>query len=216
MRTNKTDREQLVKRLIKKFGYNEPIFAAEIVDTWKEYSRPRVFQILKELVKEDVITKDGPGVYYIASFIESLGKKRSIGRQQILDKMFIQDRGKMYGYYAGITLLNGLYLTRQMAFDIEVVSSKASAVVRKVKVQNSYVTVRKSRVPINKKNVYTLMLLEAFTRMKRPLYGKELLGIREFVKLRNIAEEDLIRYARYFPAHTMESILETGMENVFA
>ena len=34
--------------IIKRFGYNTPIFTQEILDLFSFYSRPRVFQLIKE------------------------------------------------------------------------------------------------------------------------------------------------------------------------
>ena len=49
MRTATIEKEKLVKRLERKFGKGEPIFTKEIMETWKEYSRARVFQLIKGL-----------------------------------------------------------------------------------------------------------------------------------------------------------------------
>lgn len=214
MRTRSITKEELAERLLKKFGYNEPIFTSEIVDNWGEYSRPRVFQLLKELLKENLITKSDTGVYYFPTVMVT-GKLSVLGRQKIMDKKFIRYGEETFGYYSGISLLNGLHLMTQMPFHIELVSSKASANIRKIKISNSEVTVRRSRVPITKKNVHALMLLEAFTEMRRPLDKEEAGWIREFVEIKNIKEEDVIRYSRYFPMHTLESLFGTGIRNVF-
>ena len=214
-RVRSTSKEELVERLLKRFGYDEPIFTQEILETWKEYSRPRVFQLLKELLKEGTITKEGTGVYFFST--ELYARRRTVlGRQPIMDKKFIRYGGEVFGYYSGMSLLNGLHLTTQMPFQIELVSSKASAKIRKVRISNSEVTVRRSRVPVTKNNVHALMLLEAFMEMRRPLDEEETKWIREFVKLKNIKEEDVIRYSRYFPIHVLKSLYGTGIRNVFA
>jgi len=213
-RTRTVSKEELAERLLKKFGYDEPIFTSEILDSWKEYSRPRVFQILKELMGENKIVKDEAGIYYFPTKIMT-GEQMVLGRQQIIDKKFITYGKEIFGYYSGMKLLNGLHLTTQMPFQIELVSSKASAKVRKVKVKNFAITVRRSRVPINKNNVHALMLLEAFAELRRPLEREEVGWIKEFVKLKNIKEEDVLFYSRYFPRHTMKNLCKTGMGIMF-
>jgi hypothetical protein len=215
MRPSITDRKELAERLIKKFGYDEPIFASEIVETWDEYERTRAFQIIKELVGDKILARADLGVYYFPTQTE-WGKPSVLGRKKILDKKYIRCGDEVYGYYSGLKLLNGLYLTEQMPFRIEIVSSKASAVVRSVKIKNSVVTIRKSRVPVDKENVYTLMLLEAFSELREPLEPTETRGIKTLATLRNITMEDVNRYAKYFPKWALKNILKTGVQNVFA
>ncbi|MCL2712697.1 MAG: hypothetical protein FWD37_05450 [Methanomassiliicoccaceae archaeon] len=213
MRERIVSKETLAKRLLKKFGQDEPIFTSEILSVWKEYSRPRVFQILKEMVNEGKIIKKESGVYYFPLIIERTGRPMSLSRTQVLEKKFLFQKEEIYGYYSSLKLLNGLHLITQMPFDIEMVSSNTSAGIRKVDVN---VTVRRSKVQITKNNVHALMLLEAFKEMRRPLYKKEVKWMREFVQVKNIKKEDVLRYSRHFPAHTLDSILRTGIDNVFA
>jgi hypothetical protein len=207
--------EELSNRLLEKFGRNEPIFTSEIIDVWKEYSRPRVFQLLKEFVDSGIIVKNMTGVYYFPT-TRVTGKQSVLNRQKVMDKKYVYYGEMIFGYYSGLTLLNGLHLTTQMPFHIELVTSRTSTPVRKIWHGKASLTVRRSKVPITNKNVHTLMLLEAFTEMGRPLEKEETAYMREFVELRGVKEEDVLRYAKHFPAHTLESLLGTGMKNIFA
>lgn len=42
----------MVERLRNRFGVNQPIFTSEILEEMSEYSRPRVFQLLKKAEQE--------------------------------------------------------------------------------------------------------------------------------------------------------------------
>ena len=53
----------VIERLINKFGVNEPIFTNEILEEIKEYSRARVFQILKKAEDEKKIIKFDNGIF---------------------------------------------------------------------------------------------------------------------------------------------------------
>ena len=55
----------MIERLKNKFGVNEPIFTSEILEEMKEYSRARVFQLLKKAEEEEKIIKFDNGIYYI-------------------------------------------------------------------------------------------------------------------------------------------------------
>jgi len=215
MRTRMVAKEELADRLLKKFGHNEPIFTSEIIKTWKEYSRPRVFQLLRELLKDGLITKSRPGVYFFPTQLRG-GEWTIIGHHQILEKKFIRRGEERFGYYSGLKLLNGLHLITQMPFDLELISSKTSASVRKIQMGRATLTVHRSKVPITKDNVQTLKLLQAFTDIGQLPSRKQTAYLKEYVELYNIKEKDVLHYARYFPAYTLERLLETGMKNVFA
>ena len=207
-------KEKLAERLLKKFGHNEPIFTSEIIRIWKEYSRPRVFQLLKELIEEGTITRGYPGVYYFSTELFK-GKRTGLSFQRVIEKKFIRRGENTFGYYSGLKLQNGLHLITQMPFDLEIVSSRTSAPVRKISNGKAVFTLHRSKVPITNDNVQTLKLLQAFTDLGERPSKKQTGYIREYVELYNIKEKDVLHYARYFPAHTLELILETGVKNVF-
>ncbi|MCL1984375.1 MAG: hypothetical protein FWG58_03120 [Methanomassiliicoccaceae archaeon] len=214
MKERVVDKEELIGRLLKRFGENAPIFISEIAEEWGEYSRSRVFQLLREMLKDGMIAKGDNGIYYLPT-VTLTGQRSVLGHEDIIDKRFIYSGDDIFGYYSGLSLLNGLHLTTQMPFRIELVTSNASATVRKIEVDGFPITVRRSKVKISKKNVYALMLLEAFTEMRRPLKGREIVYMKEFAESRKIRKEDVVRYSRYFPLYTMKSILDTGLDNVF-
>ncbi|MCL1904752.1 MAG: hypothetical protein FWG19_01340 [Methanomassiliicoccaceae archaeon] len=214
MKERVVDKEELIGRLLKRFGENVPIFMSEIAETWKEYSRSRVFQLLREMLKDRMIAKGDNGIYYLPT-VTLTGQRSVLDHEDIIDKRFICSGDDIIGYYSGLSLLNGLHLTTQMPFRVELVTSNASATVRKIEVDGFPITVRRSKVKISKKNVYVLMLLEAFKEMRRPLKGREIAYMKEFAEYRKIKKEDVVRYSRYFPLYTMKSILDTGLDNVF-
>jgi hypothetical protein len=214
VRTSEVDRQELISRLANGFGYNEPIFTTEIQGSWREYSRPRIFQLLADFEREGVIARSGAGVYYLPT--QTLLGASVLGNRKIIDKKYIRSGDSVYGYYTGLKLLNELRLTQQMPARLEVVTSKASAQVRSVKIGESIVTVRKSRVPVDKNNVAALILLEAFNEVGRSLTPNEARGIREFVEERALKTRDVFRFADNFPAKAIRNLIGTGVENVFA
>jgi len=215
MRTRMVAKEELAGRLLKKFGHNEPIFTSDIIKIWKEYSRPRVFQLLRELIEEGTITRGYPGVYYFSTEWYK-GKRTSLSFQKVMENKFIRRGEKVFGYYSGLKLLNAMHLITQMPFDLEIVTSRTLTSVRKIDNGKAVFTVHRSNVPITDDNIDTLMLLQAFTDIGQIPSKKQTAYLREYVELCNIKEKDVLHYARYFPAHALERLLETGMKNVFA
>ena len=206
---------ELVDRLIERYGYNEPVMTEEIIATWNEYSRSRVFQLLREYTNKGLISKFDMSVYYIPR-MTTLGSLSTLNPEKVIAKKYVRANNEVFGYYAGLNLLNGLYLTTQVPSTYEIVSSKASAIVRRINVGKSRVKLRKARLPITKDNVNALMLLEAFCEMGRPLDEDELFGVQEFVRVKDIKEKDVFKYASCFPAIAIKSLIGTGVENVFA
>ena len=208
--------EQLLERLADKYGYNEPIMTEEILANWSEYSRPRVFQLLKKFDEEKRLIKYENGVYYLPTKT-ILGKPSVLSRRQVLEKKYIKDGGDVFGYYSGLSLLNMLGLTNQVPAKPEVVSSKASAIVRKIPYGNQYAVVRKARMPITSDNVSALELLEAFYAIPQYwLDDRALNNIREFVRVYNVKQNEVFKYAGAFPAKAIKNLLYVGVQNVFA
>ncbi|MCL2786378.1 MAG: hypothetical protein FWD81_04070 [Methanomassiliicoccaceae archaeon] len=214
MKKRVISKEELRGRLLKIFGLDEPILISEIIDVWKEYSRPRVYQLLNEMQDDGSIAKGDPGIYYIPTTTPN-GERSVLSRESVIEKRFICHEGDIFGYYSGPTLLNRLGLTTEAPEETELVTSNASAKIRRIKVCDLEIVVRRSKVPINKKNAYALMLLEVFTELQRSLEGDEMEIIKNFVSFRNVKEDDILRNSRYFPLCTLKVILETGLKNIF-
>jgi hypothetical protein len=206
---------ELVNKLIERYGYNEPIFTEEIMSAWSEYSKTRVYQLLKKCVGDGLLCKFDTGVYYVPTKT-ILGKPSCLGLRQVVEKKYIRNGEEVYGYYAGLTLLNALGLTTQMPNTLEVVTSKETTRVREAKIRNSTVILRKARTGITKENVYVMILLEAFNATSRLLESDELKRIRDFVQTSGIRIKDIFAYAGVFPGKAIKNLLNNGVENVIA
>jgi len=207
--------KDLVKRLIEKYGYNEPIFTEEVLSSWKEYSRTRVFQLLKEYTARGQLSKADRNIYYIPTKT-FLGTSSILSTRKIIEKRFINSNGEICGYYGGISLLNVLCLTQQVPNTLEVVTTKESMRLRRIRVGNMNVILKKARTEINSQNVAALQLLDAFNEMGRPLDEDEVCSLRRFISRSNVKEGDVFRYAQYFPAKAVKNLIITGVKNVFA
>lgn len=80
----------MIERLRKKFGVDQPIFTNEILEEMSEYSRPRVFQLLKKAEQEEKLIKFDKGVYYIPT--ETRYGKSLISVEQVIMKKYISDK----------------------------------------------------------------------------------------------------------------------------
>ncbi len=207
----------MIERLKTKFGVNQPIFTSEILDEMSEYSRPRVFQLLKKAESEQTLMKFDKGVYYIPT--ETRYGKSLVSVEQVVKKKYISDKGDVFGIYGGLQMQLNFLLTYQVPTAIEVVTNNETMWVRETKLGGRSIILRKSRLPITKENADAYTLLELFSNIDMQRYiedssvQREVLG---FVKDRVIKGKDVYALAGAFPAKATRNIMESGIINEFA
>ncbi len=207
----------MIERLKKKFGVNQPIFTSEILEEMSEYSRPRVFQLLKKAEQEQTLMKFDKGVYYIPT--ETRYGKSLISVEQVVKKKYITDKGNVFGIYGGLQMRLNFLLTYQVPTAIEVVTNNETMWVRETKLNNRSIILRKSRLPITKENADAYTLLELFTDMDMRKYREDIAVQREvigFVRDRIIKGKDVYAIVGVFPAKTTRNLMESGIINELA
>ena len=98
------------------------------------------------------------GLYYMPKIL--LGNAVPLSTNKLIEKVYISDRRSVYGFYAGLTLLNKLQLTTQVPSVVEVVTSRGVEGKTTVFFGKQKCIVRKSEIPITRKNVGLLSLIE--------------------------------------------------------
>lgn len=207
----------MVERLRNKFGVNQPIFTSEILDEMSEYSRPRVFQLLKKAEQEESLIRFDKGVYYIPT--ETRYGKSLISVEQVIKKRYISNKGEVFGIYGGLQMQQRFMLTYQVPTAIEVVTNNETMWVRETKLKNRSIILRKSRLPITIENVDVYTILELFSNMDMRKYINDTSVQREvigFVRNRAIKGKDVYKLVGAFPSKTTRNIMESGIINEFA
>lgn len=207
----------MVERLRNKFGVNQPIFTSEILEEMSEYSRPRVFQLLKKAEQEKTLIKFDRGIYYIPT--ETRYGKSLISVEQVIRKKYISDKDNVFGIYGGLQMQQSFMLTYQIPTTIEVVTNNETMWIREMKLKNRNIILRKSRFPITKENVDVYTILELFSNIDMRKYLDDVLVQREiigFIKDREIKCKDVYALAVAFPSKTTRNIMESGIINEFA
>lgn len=207
----------MVERLKSKFGVNQPIFTSEILEEMSEYSRPRVFQLLKKVEQEQTLIKFDKGVYYIPT--ETRYGKSLISVEQVVRKKYIADKEDVFGIYGGLQMQQSFMLTYQVPTAIEVVTNNETMWVRETKLKNRSIILRKSRLPITRDNVDVYTILELFSNIDMRKYFDDTSVQREvidFVRDRAIKSKDVYALAGAFPSKTTRNIMESGIINEFA
>lgn len=206
-----------VERLKNKFGVNQPIFTSEILEEMSEYSRPRVFQLLKKAEQDETLIKFDKGVYYIPT--ETRYGKSLISVEQVVMKKYIADKEDVFGIYAGLQMQQSFMLTYQVPTTIEVITNNETMWVRETKLKNRSIILRKSRLPITRENADVYTILELFSNMDMRRYFEDTSVQREvvgFVRDRAIKCKDVYALAGAFPSKTTRNIMESGIINEFA
>lgn len=207
----------MVERLKNKFGVNQPIFTSEILEEMSEYSRPRVFQLLKKEEQEERLVRFEKGVYYIPT--ETRYGRSLISVEQVVKKKYIADRGDVFGIYGGLQMQQSFRLTCQVPTAIEVVTNKETMWVRETKLKNRRIILRKSRVPITKENADAYEILELFCNMDMKKYFDDPSVQREvvgFIRERAISGRDVYAMAGAFPSKATRNMMRSGVINEFA
>ena len=202
----------MIERLKNKFGVNQPIFTNEILEVMNDYSRPRVFQLIKKAEQDESIVKFDKGIYYIPT--KTRYGNSLISVEQVIKKKYISDNDEVFGIYGGLQMQQNFLITLQVPNTIEVVTNKETMWVRETKLKNRNIILRKSRIPITKENVNAYTILELFSNIDIKKYLDDTSIQREvihFIKEKEIKLKDLYPLTGAFPSKTTRNIMESGI-----
>ena len=206
-----------VERLKIEYGENEPIFTGEILRTFNEYSRPKVFQLIKKAEQDGTLVQFDTGVYYVPT--QTRYGKSVITVEQVVRKKYIENNGNVFGIYGGLNMQLNCLLTYQVPTALEVVTNNETMWVREIKLRGRSVILRKSRCEINKDNADAYTLLELFNGMDIAMYKEDASIRREIVdyaKKKGIGVTQIIALAGAFPSKATKNIMESGFINEIA
>ena len=97
----------LYESLLNCFGYNEPFKTSEI--KFEDYSKEKICMEMTKLCKKGKVVRFETGIYYIP-------KTNKFGtvifnQSKIVEKKYIKDAERVFGYYSGTELEYRLGLT---------------------------------------------------------------------------------------------------------
>ena len=194
--------------LKEKYGCNEPIYVDEI--QYKGYSRSWIFTELKKLVDSGELKRFDVGIYY---FPKKMPYGDSVlNPRKVVQKRFLGSGGEVYGYVAGLSLLNQAGLSAQVPNLLELVTNNESTRVRDIMVGNQRVRARRSRATVTKENANTLQFLDLMNSIRpSALDETERFMLSRYVKSSGVTRDAVAQYAGLFPAKVMRNMLESGV-----
>ncbi len=196
----------LYNYLLEHYGFNEPILTNEI--QYKDYSKPWLYKEICKLVKAGKLMRFDKGICYIPK--DTPFGKSVLNPNRVIEKKYINDGSNVIGYYSGVSFLNIIGMSSQVANTIEIYTNKETAKVREVSVGKQRVILRRARVNITKKNAPVLSLLEMMNFVSPIFFGDEEKKIAaEYVERNNIVKRDITKYAPFFPDKALRTFIES-------
>ena len=193
--------------LMNRYGYNEPIFIEEL--RFEQYSKPWLFKELKKLVDNGKLKRFDTGVYYIPQ--KMVFGDSFLDPRKIIERRFLSDGSEVYGYIAGISLLNLTGVSTQVPNLVELGSNNESTRVRDLYIGKQKIRARRARAPITKENASVMQFLDlmnVITPAALDETGHYML--RKYIRDIGLTKTAVSRYAAVFPAKAMKNMIESG------
>ena len=198
--------------LIDKYGYNSPILLDEI--KFENLSKTAIRLRLNRLLTKGIIKRELQGTYYIPK--EEFGSDGYCSSRDIANKKYISNGSKIYGFYTGMSLLNGTGFTTQVPNVLTIVTNNCNTCKRELTISKFKYIVKKSNVEITKDNVKYLELLELLRILEENSFkedkGNSFQNIKYMIEKRNISLNEVKKYIYFYPAKVAKRFMEVEYE----
>ena len=200
----------LIDYLEENYERTTPIFVSDI--QYQNRSRSWLYKQLALLCAQGKLCKFDKGVYYLPE-MNRLGLNRILSSYAVAEKKYIGEEENTIGYYSGITLLNSLGLTTQMAGTVTICTNKQKTRKRIVDVGNARIILRKPRTTVDSYNVNTMRLLDVVTDLPEYELSKDdnVKRIISFMKIQSIKSEDIKNMVGFYPDVTSKKLIQSGL-----
>ena len=203
---------KLLTRLKNEYGYDSPIFLSEL--ELDGLSKSYVGSQISRLVKSGKVAGFSRGVYYIPQ--ETRFGKSVLQPLLVCKKKFITNRGKVFGFYSGLDLENGLGLSTQVPGTTEITTNAAKRNTV-LKVGFYRISLKKPRVRINNRNVSLLQFLNVVERIEPTSFRPDDFDVLSaFIKKNRLKKETVLRISAYYPKRILANLRQTGLINELA
>lgn len=193
-----------------KYGTNEPLTFMEIQSVLPRYSVQRIYQLIEQAIQEKRLIRFENGVYYIPT--RTIFGISKLDPAKVVFRKYIADKEKTYGYYSGLTLLNGLGLTTQVPNIIEVVTNNEASRVREVYVGKQKVRLRRARIPVTSENADALAVLDLFNQIDpNAVVELDWRGVVDYIKESGLTIKRILEYSSVYPAKAVKNLMNSGV-----
>ncbi|MEE8807867.1 MAG: DUF6088 family protein [Lactimicrobium sp.] len=203
--------DALLNYLETTFKPNEPIIESDL--QYSGMSKNMIRQHLKRLTDEKEISRYDNGVYYIPK-TSILNFKVVPPIHEVIKKKYLIEGTNTIGYLSGLDFANMIHLTTQVPNEPEVVTNKASRIVRETKIRGYYVLLRKPRTIINDDNYRVLQFLDLMNEIDKisELEGSDMQkAIKDYMQIAGISFTDLEKYLFLYPDRIYKNMFIAGV-----
>lgn len=174
-------------------------------------------QQMKKLVDDGCVCRYMDGVYYLTKETLS-GVSCCISADMVAELKYIRYKDEEYGCYTGHTLANMMGLSEQVPMVREIVSNRASAITRDVRVGNFSYIIRKATVRITNENVRVVMLLEVLKDIDNltDIHIDASKCLKDYSCRNKIKKALVDKVIPNYPLRTYKAIYDLGLYSVFA
>lgn len=197
--------------LMENYGENTPIFVSELDIEGLNESTLRVQ--IKKMTDAGMLKRFDTGIYFIPK--KTIFKSGStISVMQVIEKKYLKNKDKVFGYLSGYMLVNMAGLTTQVPVVYEVVSNNATTDYRKIMINKTRVIVKRPKVPVTNENVRILQFLDLIKDVD--IYSEEegnslKKRMLEIMKKLDITFSALEPYLSFYPEKIYKNMYETGV-----
>ena len=185
----------VVEMLKKQYRPCEPIVLSDM--KWLKQSPGALRQAFKRMSDKGIVKRYMNGVYYFPD----KGKMPTV--DEVVKGLYIGNRKKTFGYYAGFVLGRQLEVTEREDKYPLIITNKENSRGRYRTIANRKVYLRKPYLQITRDNVNTVAILDFIREWE--LYSDleesdTFIKVREYLKKQNISKKELLDVAVYFPS----------------
>ena len=196
----------LYESLLNCFGYNEPFKTSEI--QFEDYSKEKICMEMTKLCKKGKVVRFETGIYYIPR-TNKFGTV-IFNQSKVVEKKYIKDGDKVFGYYSGTELEYRLGLSKVKPNTIVIYTNGETTRMRRVMVGSQRIVLRKPRTKIDKHNAPVLCFLELMNGIDVETldeYKRKL--ISDYINENRITQKQITKYIPYFPDKTCRNLIES-------
>ena len=195
-----------IGKLIKDFGYNQPIMASEV--EYENYDSQAVYRELSRLCAKKSLVRFDTGIYYIPKTTQF--GVAYFNPKKVIDKKFIREGENVFGYYSGSYRQYELGISKLKPAVIEIYTNEESRDLHRVKLGNYQIALHKPRTKIDKFNAPVLCFLELMNGIDTETldeYKRKL--IADYITDNRITQRQITKYIPYFPDKTCRNLIES-------
>lgn len=202
----------LLNYLKNNFPADTPIFVNEVKPDDMSYEAIR--QELCRLFEANKIAKFSNGVYYFP--IETIMGPSLLSPDQVIQKKYVTDGKRIYGFVSGEDFLNDLRVSFQIATFRTVTTNAMSGQDRYVQIGKSVAYIKKCPVEVNNSNWKILQFLQMVNDTEPGLLIKKRDIIAKYARTQRFSLDEALGFLCKYPDKTLKKFVETGVYHAFA